>query len=68
MAAVQLGIDSLLSSDPSWLRTARVGLLANQASVDSTIRHTRDRLLQAGVRLTALFAPSTGTSASSRQT
>lgn len=60
MAAVQLGIDSLLSSDPSWLRKARVGLLANQASVDSTIRHTRDRLLQAGVRLTALFAPQHG--------
>jgi len=60
MATVQLGIDTLLASDPSWLRKARVGLLANQASVDGTIRHTRDRLLQAGVRLTALFAPQHG--------
>jgi uncharacterized protein YbbC (DUF1343 family) len=60
MATVQLGIDTLLFSNPSWLRKARVGLLANQASVDSTIRHTRDRLLQAGVRLTALFAPQHG--------
>jgi uncharacterized protein YbbC (DUF1343 family) len=60
MATVQLGIDTLLSSSPSWLRKARVGLLANQASVDGTIRPTRDRLLQAGVRLTALFAPQHG--------
>ena len=60
MAAVQLGIDTLLSGNPSWLRKARLGLLANQASVDSIIRHTRDRLLQAGARLTALFAPQHG--------
>jgi uncharacterized protein YbbC (DUF1343 family) len=60
MATVQLGIDNLLASDPSWLRKARVGLLANQASVDGTLRHSRDRLLQAGVRLTALFAPQHG--------
>ena len=60
MAAVQLGIDTLLSSDPPWLRKARVGLLANQASVDGTICHTRDRLLQAGVRLTTLVAPQHG--------
>jgi len=60
MATVQLGIDNLLSSDPPWLRKARVGLLANQASVDGTIRHTRDRLLQAGVRLTTLLAPQHG--------
>ena len=60
MATVQLGIDNLLSSDPPWLRKARVGLLANQASVDGTVRHTRDRLLQAGVRLTTLVAPQHG--------
>jgi len=60
MAAVQLGIDTLLAGNPSWLRKTRVGLLANQASVDGAIRHTRDRLLQAGVRLTALFAPQHG--------
>jgi uncharacterized protein YbbC (DUF1343 family) len=60
MATVQLGIDTLLSGNPSWLRKARVGLLANQASVDAAIRPTRDRLLEAGVRLTALFAPQHG--------
>ena len=60
MATVQLGIDTLLATKPSWLRKARVGLLANQASVDGTIRHSRDRLLQAGVRLAALFAPQHG--------
>jgi uncharacterized protein YbbC (DUF1343 family) len=60
MATVQLGIDNLLANDPSWLRKARVGLLANQASVDGALRHTHDRLLQAGARLTALFAPQHG--------
>jgi uncharacterized protein YbbC (DUF1343 family) len=60
MAKVQLGIDHLLSKDPSWLRQGRLGLLANQASVDGTLRHTRDRLLGAGARITALFAPQHG--------
>lgn len=60
MAVVGLGIDNLLASRPSWLRGARVGLLANQASVDSRLRHTRDRLIEAGVKLTAIFAPQHG--------
>lgn len=60
MATVQLGIDNLLATSPSWLRRARVGLLANQASVDGTLRHTRDRLLRGAARLTALFAPQHG--------
>lgn len=60
MTSVELGIDILLASRPSWLKDARVGLLANQASVDSRLRHTRDRLLEAGVKLTAIFAPQHG--------
>ena len=60
MPSVELGIDILLASRPSWLKDARVGLLANQASVDSRLRHTRDRLLEAGVKLTAIFAPQHG--------
>ncbi len=60
MAKIKLGIDNLLSKNPSWLRQARLGLLANQASVDGSLRHTRDRLLEAGARLTALFAPQHG--------
>ena len=48
MAAVQLGIDNLLASQPDWLRSARIGLLANQASVDNRLHHTQNRLLEAG--------------------
>jgi uncharacterized protein YbbC (DUF1343 family) len=60
MAAVQLGIDNLLTTQPAWLKTARIGLLANQASVDHRLRHSRDRLLAAGAKITALFAPQHG--------
>ena len=60
MAAVQLGIDNLLATQPAWLKTARIGLLANQASVDHSLRPSRDRLLAAGVNITALFAPQHG--------
>ena len=60
MAAVQLGIDNLLVTQPTWLKTARIGLLANQASVDGSLRHSRDRLLAAGAKITALFAPQHG--------
>ena len=60
MASVQLGIDNLLATQPAWLTTARVGLLSNQASVDACLRHTRDRLLEYGARITAIFAPQHG--------
>jgi uncharacterized protein YbbC (DUF1343 family) len=60
MEQVQLGIDNLITNEPGWLRGARLGLLANQASVDRHLHHTRDRLLAAGAKLTALFAPQHG--------
>jgi len=60
LESVQLGIDSLLATKPAWLKTARIGLLANQASVDGRLCHSRDRLLAAGARITALFAPQHG--------
>jgi uncharacterized protein YbbC (DUF1343 family) len=60
MATVQLGIDNLLTSQPDWLRSARIGLLANQASVNNRLRHTQNRLLEAGANLTAVFAPQHG--------
>ena len=60
MASLTLGIDSLLATQPAWLKTARIGLLANQASVDAGLVHSRDRLLAAGARITALFAPQHG--------
>jgi uncharacterized protein YbbC (DUF1343 family) len=60
MARVQLGIDNLLANQPSWFKSARIGLLANQASVDGQLRHTRDRLLDASATITAIFAPQHG--------
>ena len=60
MAPVQLGIDNLLATQPAWLKTARIGLLANQASVDHSLRLSRDRLLAAGARIAALFTPQHG--------
>ena len=60
MTSIQLGIDNLLVTEPAWLKTARIGLLANQASVDDRLRHSRDRLLAAGAKITALFAPQHG--------
>ncbi len=60
MTSVQLGIDNLLTTQPAWLKTARIGLLANQASVDGGFRHSRDRLLEAGARVSAIFAPQHG--------
>ena len=60
MASIQLGIDNLIATQPAWLRTARIGLLANQASVDGNLEHSRDRLLAAGAKITALFAPQHG--------
>ncbi|UCG11565.1 MAG: DUF1343 domain-containing protein [Deltaproteobacteria bacterium] len=60
MVQVQLGIDNLLADKPAWLRSARIGLLANQASVDGRLRHTRDLLVEAGANLAAIFAPQHG--------
>lgn len=60
MPPVRLGIDHLLSVQPAWLRRARLGLLANQASLDAGLRHSRDRLLEAGAELAAIFAPQHG--------
>ncbi|MBW1980986.1 MAG: DUF1343 domain-containing protein [Deltaproteobacteria bacterium] len=60
MASIALGIDALLLTKPQWLTTARLGLLANQASVDSQLIHTSQRLLAAGAHLTALFSPQHG--------
>ena len=60
MASIQLGIDNLIATQPAWLRTARIGLLANQASVDGNLEHSRDRLLAAGAKIAALFSPQHG--------
>lgn len=61
MARVRTGLETLLVNHPRLLKGNRVGLIAHQASVDSTHRHAID-LVSAlrGVRLAALFAPEHG--------
>ncbi len=56
----RLGCEILLESPPSWFRSARLGLLANQASVDSTLRNVKDLIRAAGGRLECLFSPQHG--------
>lgn len=61
MQQVILGIDQLKALRPSWLTHARLGLLCNQASVDSASRPTKDIIAElAEKNLTALFSPQHG--------
>jgi uncharacterized protein YbbC (DUF1343 family) len=61
MTPVQPGIEVLLQNPPLWLKEKRIGLLVNQASVDSRLRHTADLLVGAFPRsIRALFGPQHG--------
>ncbi len=61
MGKVQLGIEKLLTSPPCWLEEKRIGLLTNQASVNSTLHHTVDLLVQSYPKtIKALFGPQHG--------
>jgi uncharacterized protein YbbC (DUF1343 family) len=61
MNTVRPGIEVLLENPPLWLKEKRIGLLVNQASVDSLLRHTADLLIQAFPRsVRALFGPQHG--------
>ncbi len=56
-----LGIEKLVAGSPSSLVGRRLALLCNQASTDSSFRHSRDLVNQAFPgQLTALFAPQHG--------
>jgi uncharacterized protein YbbC (DUF1343 family) len=58
---ISLGIEQLLSSPPKWLSGCRLGLLCNQASTDSRLRHSRDLITKAFPgQLTCLFSPQHG--------
>ena len=58
---VKLGIESLLESPPGWLKDKRIGLLVNQASVDSGLRHSTYLISQISHQnLKALFGPQHG--------
>lgn len=59
--AVKTGLEKLLARPHRWVGRGRVGLLCNQASVDSSLRHARSLLAKSlGRRLTALFSPQHG--------
>ncbi|MEW5851164.1 MAG: DUF1343 domain-containing protein [Myxococcota bacterium] len=58
--AVATGLDILRAEGFRRLRGARVGLLAHAASVDGTITHILDLMLEARVKLVRLFGPEHG--------
>jgi len=61
MAKVKLGIERLIELSPSWLGEKRIGLLVNQASVDSQLRATLDLLVERYPHhLKVLFGPQHG--------
>lgn len=58
---VTTGIEQLCRTGLPWKKGQRVGLLANQASVDSAYHHSRDLIRQMiGSDLTCLFSPQHG--------
>jgi uncharacterized protein YbbC (DUF1343 family) len=58
---VVLGVEKLLEDKYSELKSARVGLICNQASVDHGYHHIADRLSEhKDINLTALFGPQHG--------
>lgn len=58
---VSLGIDRLLGPDRQLVAGRRVGLVCNPASIDSSFRHTADRLVQdPDVTVSAIFGPQHG--------
>ena len=58
---MQLGLETLLEAGPRLLRSARVGLICNQASVNHNLRHAADLLYEhPSIDLRALFGPQHG--------
>ncbi len=58
---IVLGIEKLLDEHANMLRSARVGLVCNQASVDHSLTHVADLVgTKQGINLTALFGPQHG--------
>jgi uncharacterized protein YbbC (DUF1343 family) len=57
---VQFGCEVLFERMPRWLFDQRLGLLANQASVDHTFTHTSTLISRHGGNLTCLFSPQHG--------
>jgi uncharacterized protein YbbC (DUF1343 family) len=60
MAAVLTGLDRIGGEAESVVRGRRVGLVAHPASVDASLRHALDVLIEAGARVEVLFGPEHG--------
>jgi uncharacterized protein YbbC (DUF1343 family) len=57
---VQFGCEVLFEEMPPWFSSHRLGLLANQASVDRSFTHTSTLISRHGGNLTCLFSPQHG--------
>lgn len=57
---VTLGYENLLASHMDLLEGKKVGLVANETSVDKDLNHLADTLIAKGVNLTTLFSTGTG--------
>ncbi|PRS79871.1 MULTISPECIES: exo-beta-N-acetylmuramidase NamZ domain-containing protein [unclassified Bacillus (in: firmicutes)] len=60
-AAVKTGIETLLSSNLSWLKGKRVGLITNPTGIDANMKNSVDLLFEhPSIKLTALYGPEHG--------
>jgi uncharacterized protein YbbC (DUF1343 family) len=59
-ARVRPGIEVLLTDSLDLVRNRRIGLVTNQSGVDGKGVRDIDRLVSAGLRVTAMFAPEHG--------
>jgi len=57
---VRPGLEVLLSDSIGLVKHRRIGLMTNQSGIDAAGARGLDRMIQAGLRVTALFAPEHG--------
>jgi uncharacterized protein YbbC (DUF1343 family) len=58
--SVRLGCEVLVDDPPAWLRSGRLGLLVNQASVSHNLEDTTALVRKAGGHVCCLFTPQHG--------
>jgi uncharacterized protein YbbC (DUF1343 family) len=59
-ASVLTGLDALAEQKFAPLAAKRVGLITNQTGIDREGRRNLDRMIEAGIKVTALFSPEHG--------
>jgi uncharacterized protein YbbC (DUF1343 family) len=57
---IRLGCEVMMEDPPQWFTSQRLGLLANQASVDRSFTHISSLVSRNGGNLTCLFSPQHG--------